>query len=128
MAVSRQIQVMVVDDDADVAEMLGIVLRREGFQVHTALGCREALKTALVYGCDLLISDLRLADGDGCDLLRAVLALRHVPAVAVTGLADAESRQRAHRAGYAHVLAKPLTADAVLTTVRQALEERGVSL
>jgi len=117
---------VLVGDDADVVEPLAVALRQKDFDVYTAMSCREALKTAMVYGCDLLVSDLDLADGDGCDLLRAVFALRQVPAVAVTGRTDSETHQRARSAGFASVLTKPLTVDAVAEAIRCAFKERPV--
>jgi DNA-binding NtrC family response regulator len=83
---------------------------------------RHSVEPRGIVGSETAASDW------GCDLLRAVHALRQVPAVAVTGLADADCRQRAHRTDYTHVLAKPLTARAVLEAIRRALGERGVSL
>jgi len=100
--------VLLVDDDEEVVEVVARLLRAAGHEVHTALGCREGLRVALRFGCDVLVSDLRLGDGDGCDLLRALRAWRPVPAVAVTAYADGETRLRALRAGFAAVVLKPL--------------------
>lgn len=99
--------VLLVDDDEAIVEVVGRLLRARGHAVHTALGCREALKVALRHGCDVLVSDLILPDGDGSDLLRALRADRPVPAVAITGNADAAARSRAERAGFGRVLGKP---------------------
>jgi DNA-binding response OmpR family regulator len=102
--------VLLVDDDEEVVEVVARLLRAAGHEVHTALGCREGLRVALRFGCDVLVSDLRLGDGDGCDLLRALRAWRPDGAVAVTGDADAETRRRALNAGFAAVVTKPLAA------------------
>ena len=115
--------VLVVDDHEITLDTLARLLRGEGYEVHTALHCREALRVALQYGCDVLVSDLLLPDGHGADLLRAVRAYRPVHAVAITGDLDASSQCKAHRAGFQVLLHKPLTfatlADAV-SRARQA--------
>ena len=110
--------VLLVDDDEAIVEAVGRLLRAEGHEVHTALGCREALKVALRHGCDVLVSDLVLPDGDGSALLRALRAHRPVPAVAITGNADEAARSRAERAGFWRVLGKPF----LLETLTDAIE------
>ena len=119
MAPHRRPVVLVVDDHADTVELFAVVLRRAGYEVHTALSNRDALKTAIAYHCDLLVSDLHLPDGDGCDLLRAVCALSPVSAIAVTGLPDATARARS--AGFGNVLEKPVSTDVLVAAVRNAL-------
>jgi len=112
--------VLLVDDEPVVVEALAFALRAAGHVVHTALGCREGLRVGLRYGCDVLVSDLGLGDGDGCDLLRALRAWRGVSAVAITGGADAGARHRALRAGFAAVLAKPFTAPELAAAIAAA--------
>ena len=124
MAPTRRTVILVVDDHADTADLIALVLRRSGFEVHTALGCRDGLRTALVYGCDLLVSDLNLGDGDGCALLRALCVRGPLPAVAVTGLADEEIARRARRSGFGVVLPKPFGVNALVTAVRAVLNAR----
>ena len=124
MAGNRRHVILVVDDQAETADLLALVLRRNGYEVHTALSCRDALKTALVYGCDFLVSDLALGDGHGCDLLPALCARAPIPAVAITGSSDADTARRAVRAGFNRVLVKPVVVDAVLSAIRELLAAR----
>ena len=112
--------ILVVDDHELTADLLGRLFRGEGYDVHTAQGCRDALRVALQYGCDLLVSDVILADGDGCDLLRALRAYRPAAAVAITGHTDPSVEGRARRAGFHNVLAKPIVFAALLEAVERA--------
>ena len=111
--------VLVVDDHEVTVELLARLIRAEGYTVHTAMGCRDGLRVALQYGCDLLVIDLCLPDGDGCDLLRAVRAHLPVPAVAVTGSQDPALAAKAARAGFERVLSKPLVYADLSTAIRR---------
>ena len=112
--------VLLVDDDEEIVEAVGRLLRARGHAVHTALGCREALKVALRHGCDVLVSDLVLPDGDGSALLRALRAHRPVPAVAITGTAAEATRSRAERAGFGRVLGKPFLIETLAEAIGRA--------
>lgn len=114
------LRILVVGDDERTVELLARLLRAEGYDVHTALGCRDALRVGLQFGCDLLISDIVLSDGDGCDLLRALCAYRPVHAIAMTGQADDSVIARAGRAGFTRVLTKPLVFGTVSEEVARA--------
>jgi CheY-like chemotaxis protein len=104
-------RILVVDDHCDSAQALARLLRREGHEVTTAHTVAAAL--AMATGGDLpdtLICDMQLPDGDGCELLRQLIAIagdRGLPAIAVTGLAD-KWVDKCRRAGYRRVLTKPL--------------------
>jgi CheY-like chemotaxis protein len=109
--------ILLVDDHELTLDLLARLLRSDGHEVHTALGCREALRVVLQYGCDLLVSDLLLPDGNGCDLLRAVRARRPVPAIAITGQDDDDAIRSALSAGFQRVLVKPLSYKALSAAV-----------
>jgi CheY-like chemotaxis protein len=118
--------VLLVDDDELTLAALARLLKSEGYEVHTAANCRDALRAALCHGCDVLVGDLLLPDGDGWDLLNALRAYRPVAAVAITGDVDPATARRAERAGFRLVLAKPLSFDDVARAVAQELaNERG---
>lgn len=117
--------ILLVDDDEEVVEAVGRLLRAEGHDVHTALGCREALKVALRHGFDVLVSDLVLPDGDGSELLRALRAYRPVPAIAITGHADRVTWSRAERAGFRRVLGKPFRIGSLIEAINRACGASG---
>ena len=71
----------------------------------------------------LLISDIGLPDGDGCEVLRRLRAFyggRPVGAVALSGMGDGPLIEACKRAGYGEFLVKPVTFDQVLAAVRAA--------
>jgi CheY-like chemotaxis protein len=107
------LRLLIVDDHADSARALSRLFRHDGHAVITAHTMAGAL--ALVVGqqpVDVLLSDIGLPDGDGCELLRRVRAFyggRDVPAIALSGLGDEETLQRCREAGFRQFLLKPLT-------------------
>ncbi len=114
---------LVVDDEADLLATYERLLRREGYRV-IAVGSRVAALAAVERERPhLVISDVRLADGDGLDVVRAARArLSPPPVIVVTGFPSAELRQAALRAGAVAFLAKPFQSSALLQLVRTSME------
>ncbi|WP_025323863.1 sigma-54-dependent transcriptional regulator [Deferrisoma camini] len=116
-------RILVVDDEQSMREFLAILLGREGYAVDTAAdraGAEHALATAPY---DLVITDLKLPDGTGLDVLCA--ARRRAPdaqVVVITAFGTAESAVEAMKAGAYDYLTKPFKADEIRLTVAKALE------
>jgi DNA-binding response OmpR family regulator len=106
--------VLVVDDDPATVEALALVLELEGFAVERAGGVDEALEAARRTRPNAVVCDLALGlGGDGCAVARAVRAepsLAGTQLLALSGTDDAESKARAHDAGFEQVLVKPVDA------------------
>lgn len=116
---SKALRILLVDDHEASARALARLLRHQGFIVTTAYTMAGALALAAPAGPDALICDVDLPDGNGCDLLlrlRAFLAPRPLPAVAITG--HEGWVEECTRAGYTRFLYKPLRLDDVLEAIR----------
>ena len=88
----RAPRVLVVDDEASMRDMLRIVLRRDGFEVLVADGATSAMKLLEREAIDLLLSDIRMPDGSGVDVLRAAKTCnRDVVAFMMTAFASTET-------------------------------------
>src|SRR5262245_27085875 len=97
---SRPRDILLVEDHADSAAALAKLLRSLGHQVQTAPSCADARRLfELNAGIDVLLLDVGLPDGDGCDLLRELTAIRPVPAIAITGFGMNEDVARSMAAG-----------------------------
>jgi len=116
--------VLVVDDEADFLATYERLLRRQGYRTITA-GSRQAALAALDGDpLALIIADLRLADGDGLDVVRAARARQRLPPViVVTGFASEPSRRAALDAGATAYLAKPFSTSALTSLIREALAQ-----
>jgi CheY-like chemotaxis protein len=118
---------MLVDDDAEVRDVMSSVLSQSGALVTCAASAREALR--LLTGgqpINVLLSDIAMPGEDGYELIRQVRALSAgvagLPAAAVTAFAGAEERERALAAGFQMHLAKPLLPEALVNAVARLAE------
>jgi CheY-like chemotaxis protein len=122
------VRLLVVEDDVDTREVVGLILRESGAEVlgvDTADAALDAIQTAPP---DVLISDIGLADRDGYDLIRAVRRLPGggggVPAIALSAFARESDHREALRAGYDRHLAKPVEPHVLRSAVVELLDTR----
>ena len=114
--------ILVVDDEADLLASYERLLRRKGYFVVSAGSRGEGLALVAREPLALVITDLRLPDGDGLDLVRAACRLpTPTPAMVVTGFASEASRTASMAAGAAAFLAKPFAAFAFTSLVENTL-------
>jgi len=118
-------RVLVVDDERSMRELLSIVLRREGYDVTLAENGRLAIEQLERARFDLLISDIKMPDMSGVDVLRAAKRLDpDVVGVMITAFASADTAIEAMRLGAHDYLSKPFDIDELKIKVRNALEQR----
>jgi DNA-binding NtrC family response regulator len=116
-----------VDDDAAMCEFLKEELEREGFAVEVANGGRAGLERVKRGGVDLVVSDVRMPDLDGLDLLREVRALDpSLYVIIITGFGSIDTAIRAVKLGAYDFLVKPFEIDRLLPTIDKALAERAL--
>jgi CheY-like chemotaxis protein len=124
------VQVLIVDDEPDARELIGIVLGERGAQVRVAGSTAEALEVLKHFAPDVLISDIGMPQSDGYDLIRQARLLfveqaRWVPAIALTAYAGIDDARLALGAGFQAHLAKPVEPEELARTVaRFAAEHR----
>lgn len=115
-------RILVVDDEADFTTTYARLLRRYGYCVIAAGSRHEGLETIHAESVDLVITDLRLPDGDGLDVVRcARMQASPPPVIVVTGFASEASRQAALAAGACGYLSKPFSASAFTALVESTL-------
>jgi two-component system response regulator PilR (NtrC family) len=116
-------QVLVVDDEADIRELLSMTLSRMGLEAHCAATTGEAFALLETNSYDLCLTDMRLPDGDGLGVLDHVA--KHYPSVPVaviTAHGSTENAVAALKAGAFDYLAKPVSLNQLRTLVRSALK------
>jgi signal transduction histidine kinase len=108
------IDVLIVEDSTDTLDLLSIMFQREGANVITAASAAEALHQAVTKRPNIIISDIGMPDTDGYQLLeqmRLLPGLSEVPAIAISGYASEEDRERALAVGYRALVPKPIDVD-----------------
>jgi DNA-binding NtrC family response regulator len=118
-------RILLVDDDPGVSEVLGILLEREGYAVETAATAKAALERLNTSHTDLVVTDLKLPDGTGLDVIAGVRARRpRLPIIMITSYSSMESAIEALRAGANDYVIKPFNNDDFLKAIARALNER----
>jgi PAS domain S-box-containing protein len=118
---SARRRVLVVDDNVDAAQSLGLLLGQMGCEVQIAHGGAAAIEAARSGQPHLVLLDVSMPGVDGYSVVRRLkqdLAFRDVPFIAVTGLGREADRDRAREAGFNEHLVKPVSPEAL----RQVLE------
>src|SRR5882762_1988497 len=111
---------LIVDDDADVVDWLQEVARMEGFTVARAHSLRDARIELGRQRPDVLLTDLRLPDGEGIELARELEKPEATEVIIVTGHATVDSAVAALRAGASDYLVKPADLERVQAVLRHA--------
>jgi Response regulator containing CheY-like receiver, AAA-type ATPase, and DNA-binding domains len=120
----RRDSILVVDDEPGIRELVGQILRDEGYEVHAAASGEEALKAVERELYDLVLLDIWLPGMDGVEVLNRLRQDGHrVPVIVISGHASAEQAVAAIQAGAHDFLEKPLSYDRVVVSVRNALEQ-----
>ena len=128
------LRVLIVDDNQDGADTLGLVAEELGNQVHVTYGGMQALDVATAFRPDLMLVDLAMPDMDGCSLVkrfRQIPAFAQTRIVAITGHADQGHKTLAMKAGFDAILAKPASLEeikAILASVAVARSEGASAL
>ncbi|MGC4084606.1 MAG: sigma-54 dependent transcriptional regulator [Vicinamibacterales bacterium] len=125
-AADRQVpRVLVVDDERSMRELLAIVLKREGYDVVLAENGKSAVAALERGPFDLLISDIKMPDMSGVDVLRAAKKLDpDVLGIMITAFASTETAIEAMRLGACDYLSKPFDIDLLKMKVREKVENR----
>ncbi|MBA3240371.1 MAG: response regulator [Acidobacteria bacterium] len=114
--------VLVVEDSSETLELMQMLFARKGFDVMGASSGAEAVALAREKTPGLIISDISMPEMDGYTLLRELRllpGLEGVPAIALTGHAMDEDRERALASGFSVHVAKPVDPDKLFQIIRQ---------
>ena len=119
-------RILVVDDDCGFRELLEAILSGEGYTIDTGASIADARRLGSVRQYDLVLSDVRLPDGSGLEILRWFAdQMPDTPVVMITAFGTVESAVEAMKLGAVDYLGKPLNSPEELRiTVRRALDQR----
>jgi two-component system, NtrC family, response regulator PilR len=118
-------KILVVDDEESIRDLLGIMLRKEGYDVSMA-GSRAAAAQALTRDAvDMVITDVKLPDGDGIEVLRHIKAgSPETVVVVMTAYGSTETAVAALKLGAHDYLVKPFDVEELKIVIRNALEKQ----
>jgi len=114
--------VMVIDDSKTIRRTAESLLRKEGFEVVTAVDGFEALSKIADYQPDLIFMDIMMPRLDGyqtCALIKHHRVFRHTPVIMLSSKDGLFDRARGRVVGSDHYITKPFTRDELLTAIEQ---------
>lgn len=117
LATGKSLKIMLVDDNIDAAQALGLLLKTAGYQVITEHRAKRALESARTQLPDVCLLDIGLPEMDGNELARKLRAhpdTARILLIALTGYGQAQDREEAKAAGFDHHMTKPVDMDKLL--------------
>jgi len=124
MNANAQTRVPVVDDEPDLRTLCELTLLREGYRVQTAGSLHEARAQLAEGGFDVVITDMRLPDGLGLELLRVLHeGQRSERCIVMTAYGSAENAVEALRAGAFDYMTKPVDLKQFRSVVASAAQQ-----
>ncbi|MBW7467029.1 sigma-54 dependent transcriptional regulator [Pontibacter aydingkolensis] len=118
-------KILLIDDDPAFSLMLKAFLQRQQYEVEAAFTANDGLRLAKSFDPDLILTDFRLPDKDGLELLMQIKTISpHLPVILMTTYADIQTAVRAIKLGALEYLTKPINPDETLLLVRSALKKK----
>ncbi|MBV9299190.1 MAG: response regulator [Verrucomicrobia bacterium] len=118
--------VFLVENHQDTARYMQLYLQQLNHTVRVAADLATALREIPKSGCDVLISDIGLPDGDGWQLMEKLGDDRPPFAIAMSGYGTGNDQRKSRAVGYDHHLVKPFTPDELLALLREADNRKGM--
>lgn len=116
-------RILVIEDQEDLAELYESALEKAGYSVTNAYTGEEGVAEFEANGADAVLLDMTLPEMHGADVLREIRVLNaSVPVIIITGEASEQLHQQCERLGVHDYLKKPVDYDALLTSIKLALE------
>lgn len=117
--------ILVIDDDVSFCMLLNTFLTRKGFAVSTAYSIEEAKQLFDQTKFQLILTDVRLPDGDGVEILKYVKEENPtIQVILMTGYTDIKTAVNAMKLGAFDYVAKPINSDQILDAIQQALSKK----
>jgi len=118
--------IMVVDDDQDLAEMLGIVLTGDGYQVDLVNRGDEVMSAFALQNPELVLLDVMLPGMDGVEVCKLIRTVSMVPIVMLTAKGDTQDVVAGLEAGADDYMVKPFNSSELLARLKVRLRRTGV--
>ncbi|MBI5582230.1 MAG: response regulator [Deltaproteobacteria bacterium] len=118
--------ILIVDDEPDILDLLELIIAdKTDYRVVTTTAPREALEMIRGGGVDLLITDLRMPEMDGSDLVSQAGRIDdHLPFIVITAYGTPETALEVIRLGAFDFITKPFRQEQILLTIEKAIKFR----
>jgi response regulator RpfG family c-di-GMP phosphodiesterase len=121
----NRLRILVVDDELTIRKSIEKRLEREGYDVTSTDNAKDALTLFQENSFDTVISDIRMEEMDGLELLKRLQSQRRdVPVIMVTGAPSLDTAQESITAGAYDYITKPIEREILTNTVRRAVEKK----
>lgn len=118
-------KILVIDDDTSFCVMLKTFLQKKGYDVTNAFNAKEAEEAIRNQFFDVVLTDIRLPDSDGIQILKYIKETSFkTQVVLMTGYTDIKTAVSAMKMGAYDYVGKPINPDEILHTIEQALKKR----
>ncbi len=118
---------LIVDDEQSYRQLLTLVFEGDGHQIRTAMNGRDALEQLQIEPADVIITDVRMPDMDGIELLRAAREfLPDVGVVLMTAFATVDTAREAFKLGADDFIQKPFDVEELKIIVKKAFERQAL--
>ena len=120
---------LIIDDDVDICMLLKRFFERKGYQVRIAFKGAEGIEIVKKEKIDIVLTDFRLPDKDGFQILEEIKAIDHqIPIIVITGYSDVNQAVKVIRLGAYEYVTKPIFPEEIFLLVEDALKMQDKSL
>jgi DNA-binding NtrC family response regulator len=117
-------KILIIDDEKSVLDMLNVVFKKEGYRVKKSLSAQKALELIDEEDFDLILSDIRLPQISGMELLRKIKEIKPgIPVIMITAYGTIKQAVEAFKAGAIDYVVKPFDVEELKIVVSQGLEK-----
>ncbi len=122
---NESFSVLIIDDDKDVADALGVILGRQGYRTKAVHNGQDAIAASKKSNYNVALIDIVLPDISGIDLLKRLNeGVPRIRKIIVTGHATLDNAVKAVNLGADAYLMKPVSPDVLLRTIKQQLKKQ----
>ena len=119
-------KILIIEDDVSFCLMMKTFLTKKGFEVFNAFSFKEATVILKDQQLDLVLTDVRLPDSDGIEILKHIKEVNSaIQVILMTGYTDIKTAVNVMKMGAFDYVSKPINSDEILHTINKALTEGG---
>ncbi len=119
-------KILIIEDDVSFCLMMKTFLTKKGFEVFNAFSFKEATVILKEQQVDLVLTDVRLPDSDGVEILKFIKEINpSIQVILMTGYTDIKTAVNVMKMGAFDYVSKPINSDEILHTINKALSEAG---